>query len=312
MRPASATAMPIATCWWWGQARRVWRRHRQRHGQARAPSSATNGRLPAAVSTGCRPASRGSRPPIGPMPRRRSSPPCVRHYRLCRSRRQSRPPGAAPRSGRPLLVEAEGARHRAGVAARWSGPSCFPAMTVRGSCWPRPCAAMRGSMPCSRAGGRSSSPTTSPAMTPSPISQPPASRRPRSSSSGQRAARRREPRRRVFRSMKAPGSKARRGGRASPVSRSPLPAASPAISCAWRAGGRLRLQLYAQRQGRLRFDQTLGAHLPSDEQAPMLVAGAAAGHLTLAECLDGGWSGGTGRCRAMRVCGPARQVVRCR
>jgi len=52
------------------------------------------------------------------------------------------------------------------------------------------------------------------------------------------------------------------------------------------------LQLYAQRRGRLRFDSILGAHVPEDAHAPMLVAGAAAGHLTLAECLVGGWAAG--------------------
>ncbi len=52
------------------------------------------------------------------------------------------------------------------------------------------------------------------------------------------------------------------------------------------------LQLYSQRQGRLRFDATLGAHLPDNEHAPMRVAGAAAGRLTLKECLADGWAAG--------------------
>ncbi|MEQ9487778.1 MAG: sarcosine oxidase subunit alpha family protein [Alphaproteobacteria bacterium] len=52
------------------------------------------------------------------------------------------------------------------------------------------------------------------------------------------------------------------------------------------------LQLYSQRQGKLRFDETIGAHLPVDPASPMAVVGAAAGTFGLHECLQEGWQAG--------------------
>jgi len=48
------------------------------------------------------------------------------------------------------------------------------------------------------------------------------------------------------------------------------------------------LQLYSQRQGKLRFDDTIGAHLPVDTSEPMIVIGSAAGTFDLAACLSDG------------------------
>ncbi len=45
------------------------------------------------------------------------------------------------------------------------------------------------------------------------------------------------------------------------------------------------LHLYAQRQGKLIFNEGIGAHLPSDPQAPLRVTGAAAGEFDLQACL---------------------------
>lgn len=52
------------------------------------------------------------------------------------------------------------------------------------------------------------------------------------------------------------------------------------------------LQLYSQRQGNLRFDETIGAHLPVDASEPMAVIGAAAGTFSLQQCLADGWRAG--------------------
>lgn len=52
------------------------------------------------------------------------------------------------------------------------------------------------------------------------------------------------------------------------------------------------LQLYSQRQGKLRFNDTLGAHLPVDHAEPMIVVGAAIGTFDLGLCLSDGWRAG--------------------
>lgn len=75
------------------------------------------------------------------------------------------------------------------------------------------------------------------------------------------------------------------------------------VSGGWTPG----LQLYAQRQGELRFSETLGAHLPVDLSDPMIVAGAAAGTFDLALCLSDGHRAGSAAVTELGFPEPATQ-----
>jgi sarcosine oxidase subunit alpha len=64
------------------------------------------------------------------------------------------------------------------------------------------------------------------------------------------------------------------------------------------------VHLYSQARGSLRFDATLGAYVPNLATAPIRAAGACAGFLDLADCLESGWHAGGETERQFAVTAP--------
>jgi sarcosine oxidase subunit alpha len=68
------------------------------------------------------------------------------------------------------------------------------------------------------------------------------------------------------------------------------------------------VHLFSQAQGRLRYDETIAAFLPSEVARPMSWCGAVAGNADLAACLASGMRAGREACSALGITAPALAV----